>query len=88
MKAEQINHALKVLYDKSATTDEEKRALLEACGCVWQARMDKVVGVGSFMKMLYAYMGADYDIEVKTTETETVFCVKTFKKEKGSNRDG
>ena len=80
MKAEKINQLLKGLYDKGTTTQEERDALLEACGCVWQARMNKVVDIGSFMNMLYVYMGCQYDVEVKTNETETVFCVKTFKK--------
>ncbi|SHK38678.1 hypothetical protein SAMN02745248_02426 [Hathewaya proteolytica DSM 3090] len=80
MKAKEINQLLKVIYDKDTTTVEEKKALLEACGCVWAHRKKKVVNVGSFMEMLYEHMGFQYDVEVKTTETETEFYVKTFKK--------
>lgn len=81
MKAEEINKILKNIYDKDTTTAEERKALLEACGCVWASRMNKVVDTGSFMNMLYENMAYDYDVEVKTTETETEFCVKTFKKQ-------
>jgi hypothetical protein len=81
LKAEEINQILKGIYDKDTTTKEEKKALLEACGCVWGSRMNKVVDISSFMNMLYEYMGYDYDVDVKTTETETVICVKTFKKQ-------
>ncbi len=80
MKAEEINQMLKNIYDKDTTTKEEKKALLEACGCVWSSRMNKVVDIGSFMNMLYEYMGFQYDVDVNTTETETVFIVKTFRK--------
>ncbi len=79
MKAEEINKILKDIYDKDTTTSEEKKALLEACGCVWASRMNKVVDTGSFINMLYEHMGFQYDVDVKTTETETEFCVKTFK---------
>ena len=78
MKAEEINLHLKNIYDKNTTTKEEKTALLEACGCVWASRMNKVVDIGSFMNMLYEYMGCQYDVDVKNTETETILCVKTF----------
>lgn len=80
MKAEEINQVLKGIYDKDTTTKEEKKALLEACGCVWSSRMNKVVDIGSFMYMLYEKMGYEYDVDVQATETETVFCVKTFYK--------
>lgn len=80
MKAEEINQMLKNIYDKDTTTKEEKKALLEACGCVWSSRMNKVVDIGSFMNMLYEYMGFQYDVDVNTTENETVFIVKTFRK--------
>ena len=53
---------------------------MEACGCVWASRMNKVIDIGSFMNMLYEHMGYRYDVDVETTETETVFCVKTFMK--------
>lgn len=78
MKSVEINGILKKIYDKDSTTKAEKKALLEACGCVWQARMNKVVDVGSFMNMLYQHMGYQYDVEMQTTETETVFHIKTF----------
>ena len=78
MQAEKINQILEDIYNKGTTTTEEKKALLEACGCVWASRMNKVVDTGSFMNMLYEYMGCQYDVEVKTTKTETVFNVKTF----------
>jgi enamine deaminase RidA (YjgF/YER057c/UK114 family) len=78
LKAEQINAILKDIYDKATTTKEEKDALLEACGCVWKARMNKVVDIGSFMNMLHEHMGFQYDVDVKTTKTETVFSVKAF----------
>lgn len=81
MKAKEINQILKNIYDKDTTTKEEKNALLEACGCVWDSRMNKVVDIGTFMNMLYRHMGYQYDVDVKTTETETVFCVKTFMKQ-------
>lgn len=81
LNAEQINKILKEIYDKETTTSEEKKALLEACGCVWASRMNKVVDIGSFMNMLYEHMGVQYDVDVKTTDTETVLCVKTFKSE-------
>lgn len=80
VKAEEINQLLKNIYDKETTTEEEKKALLEACGCVWASRMNKVIDIGSFMNMLYEHMGYRYDVDVETTETETVFCVKTFMK--------
>ena len=80
MKAEEINQVLKGIYDKDTTTKEEKKALLEACGCVWSSRMNKVVDIGSFMDMLYRNMGYEYDVDVKELEAETVFCVKTFYK--------
>lgn len=80
MRSEEINQKLKDLYDKDTTTKEEKMALLEACGCVWASRMNRVVDIGSFMNMLYKHMGVQYDVDVKTTETETVFCIKTFMK--------
>jgi hypothetical protein len=78
LKAEEINQMLKDIYDKDSTTENEKKALLEACGCVWASRMNKVVDIGSFMNMLYEFMGCQYDVEVKTTENETEFCVKTL----------
>lgn len=81
LKAEQINKILKDIYDKETTTPGEKNALLEACGCVWKSRMNKVVDIGSFMNMLYEHMGYDYDVDVKESDTETEFCVKTFKKQ-------
>lgn len=81
MKATQINKILEGIYKKDTTTLEEKKALLEACGCVWASRMNKVVDIGSFMNMLYEYMGVEYNVEVETNETETTLCVKTFKKQ-------
>ena len=81
MKAEEINRLLKGIYDKDTTTVEEKKALLEACGCVWASRMNKVVDIGSFMNMLYENMGFQYDVDVKTHKNETMICVKTFKKQ-------
>lgn len=80
MKAEEINQLLKGIYDKDTTTPKEKKALLEACGCVCNSRMNKVIDIGSFMNMLYENMGYQYDVDVKTTKTETVFYVKTFLK--------
>ena len=80
MKAKEINQILKNIHDKDTTTKEEKKALLNACECVWDSRMDKVVDIDSFMHMLYEHMGVQYDIDVNTTETETIFIVKTFKK--------
>jgi len=80
MKANEINQLLNDLYNKGTTTDKEKAALLEACGCVWAARMNRVIDAGSFMNMLYEHMGCQYDVDVRTTETETVFCVKTFRR--------
>ncbi|HCL4480324.1 TPA: hypothetical protein N2D99_002412 [Clostridium botulinum] len=80
MKAGEINQTLKDIYDKDTTTEEEKKALLEACGCVWASRMNKVEDIGSFMNMLYEHMGSQYDVDVKSTETEMIFCVKTFMK--------
>ncbi|MBY6881597.1 hypothetical protein EXN65_14405 [Clostridium botulinum] len=81
MKAQEINQILKGIYDKDTTTMEEKKALLEACGCVWASKMNKVEDIDSFMNMLYENMGVQYDVDVKTTETETMFCVKTFKRQ-------
>ena len=82
MDVKEINQILKSIYDKETTTKEEKKAILEAGGCVWRARMNKVVNEASFMNMLYEYMAYKYDVEVETTETETVFYVKTFMKDK------
>lgn len=82
MKANEINKLLQGIYEKEGTTKEEKKALLEACGCVWRAKMNRVVDVGSFMEMLYNYMGFDYDVEMEQTEKETTFTVKTFKSSK------
>lgn len=78
MKAEEINVKLKEIYDKDTTTQEERNALLEACGCVWASRMNKVVDIASFMYMLDQHMGFDYNVDVKTNEEDTVFSVKTF----------
>lgn len=44
-------------------------------------KMNKVEDIDSFMNMLYENMGVQYDVDVKTTETETMFCVKTFKRQ-------
>ena len=79
-KAKTINATLKQLYDKESTNKYEKRALLDASSCVWRARRDKVVNIDSFMELLYDYMGFDYDVDVKETDTGTIFIVKTFKK--------
>jgi hypothetical protein len=86
LQAEKINQLLKALYDKDTTTKDERNALLEACGCVWESRANKVADTGSFMNMLYEHMRYRYDVDVKTTETETVFYVKTFYK-KSHNQD-
>lgn len=80
MKAKEINQLLENIYNKETTTFEEKKALLEASGCVWNSRMNKVVDVGSFMNMLYEHMGYQYDVDIENTETETIFRVKTFMK--------
>lgn len=80
MKAAEINQLLEKIYHKDTTNIEEKKALLEACGCVWASRMNKVVDTGSFMNMLYDNMGFQYDVNVKKTDTETIFEVKTFMK--------
>jgi len=82
MNADKINEVLEGLYNKDTTTSEEKNALLEACGCVWKARMNKIVDVGSFMSLLYEYMGFQYDVEVKETDEQTIFQVKTFMKQR------
>lgn len=82
MKAEEINNILYNIYSRPNNTQEEKKALLEACGHVWQSTMNKAVDIASFMNMLYHYMGYQYDVDVKTTDTETIFCVKTFIKDK------
>lgn len=83
MKADEINKILKQIYDKGDTTKEEKKALLEACGCVWESRMNQVIDIGSFMNMLYANMGYEYDVDVEEDEFETIFKVKTFIKSSG-----
>ena len=80
MKAEKINQILKDIHDRNTTTKEEKKALLEASGCVWESRMNKVVDIGSFMNMLYTHMGFEYDVKTNENETETEFIVKTFMK--------
>lgn len=87
MNAEKITQLLKELYNKDTTTQEEKSALLEACGCVWAARMNKVVDVSSFMNMLYEHMGFQYDVEVTETDEGTMFRVKTFMKQKNQTID-
>ncbi|MCK9470714.1 MAG: hypothetical protein M0Q88_03045 [Bacilli bacterium] len=79
-RANEINMVLKQIYDKDTTDKWEKKILLEAAGCVWKARRDKVTNVASFMELLYDYMGFDYDVDVEELGTETVFTVKTFKK--------
>lgn len=78
--AKGINEVLKQIHDKKTTDKWEKKALLEAAGCVWKARRDNVTNVASFMELLYDYMGFDYDVDVVETDKETIFTVKTFRK--------
>lgn len=79
MTADKINEILKAILEKESTTVEEEKALMEACNCVWIAKANKVTDVDSFMQMLLDNMIFDYDVEVKKTENETEFLIKTFK---------
>lgn len=80
MTAENINSILNNLFNKETTSLEEKKALMEACQCVWTTKSNKVVDNESFMKMLLENMAFEYDVEINTTDKETEFLVKTFKK--------
>ena len=79
MKPEKANEIIKDIFEKETTTEEERKALLYACDCIWKANSGKVIDEGSFMKMLYNNMIYDYDVEINKTDNETHFLIKTFK---------
>lgn len=79
MKSEEINKILNDIYSKENISIQEKKALLEACECVWASKSNKVEDVESFMNMLKENMAIEYDVTVKSSQTETLLSVKIYK---------
>lgn len=80
MDAKKVNEILKRIFEKESTTDEEKKALMTACDCVWKVKESKVIDEKSFNQMLFDNMAFDYEVEVNKTDKDTKFIISTFKK--------